>query len=73
MFIRNLWYMAAWEHEISADGLFSRTIIGIPLVFYRDDAGRVVALDERSNSQSSYHSRTVWSPRTTLLVATSTS
>ena len=47
MFIRNLWYVAAWEHEISADGLFSRTIIGIPIVFYRDDAGRVVALEDR--------------------------
>ena len=47
MFIRNLWYVAAWEHEISAAGLFSRTIIGTPLVFYRDDAGGIVALEDR--------------------------
>ena len=34
MFIRNLWYVAAWEHEIPADGLFSRVV---------SDGGLVVA------------------------------
>jgi vanillate O-demethylase monooxygenase subunit len=47
VFIRNLWYVAAWEHEIPADGLFARTIIDIPLVLFRDDTGRVVALEDR--------------------------
>jgi len=28
MFIRNCWYMVAWDHEVPADGLFSRTVIG---------------------------------------------
>lgn len=41
MFIRNLWYVAAWQHEIPADGLFSRVIIDVPLVFFRDEAGEV--------------------------------
>jgi hypothetical protein len=34
MFIRNLWYVAAWEHEMPADGLFSRVV---------SDGGLVVA------------------------------
>ena len=35
MFIRNCWYVVAWDHEIPADGLFARTVIGEPLVLYR--------------------------------------
>jgi len=27
-FIRNCWYMVAWDHEIPADGLFGRTASG---------------------------------------------
>jgi len=47
MFIRNCWYVAAWEHEIPADGLFHRTVIGEPLLLYRTAAGDVVALEDR--------------------------
>jgi hypothetical protein len=25
MFIRNCWYVVAWDHEVPADGLFART------------------------------------------------
>ncbi|CAB3947369.1 Toluene-4-sulfonate monooxygenase system iron-sulfur subunit TsaM1 [Achromobacter insolitus] len=47
MFIKNTWYVAAWDHEVSADGLFSRTITGVPVLMYRDGGGRLVALEDR--------------------------
>ena len=27
-FVRNCWYVAAWEDEISADSVFERTLLG---------------------------------------------
>ena len=47
MFIRNCWYVVAWDHEIPADALFSRTVIGEPLLLHRTAAGEVVALEDR--------------------------
>jgi phenylpropionate dioxygenase-like ring-hydroxylating dioxygenase large terminal subunit len=42
----NQWYVAAYGTEITKD-LFSRTICGSPVVFYRDSTGAVVALADR--------------------------
>lgn len=42
-FLRNRWYVAAWDGEIGFDA-FSRTICGEPIVLYRKVAGDVVAL-----------------------------
>ena len=42
----NQWYVAAYRTEITND-LFSRTICGALVVFYRDSAGAVVALADR--------------------------
>jgi len=47
MFIRNCWYVVAWDHEVGADTLLSRTVIGEPLVLFRTGDGRVVALEDR--------------------------
>lgn len=47
MFIRNMWYVAAWSHEVSADGLMPRTLLGDPVLLYRDEQGRAVALQDR--------------------------
>src|SRR4029450_6696149 len=47
MFLRNAWYVAAWDHEVSSDKLFSRIVLNEPLVLYRCGAGRVVALEDR--------------------------
>ncbi len=47
MFIRNCWYVVAWDHEIPAEGLFNRTVIGEPLLLYRTAQGEVVALEDR--------------------------
>jgi phenylpropionate dioxygenase-like ring-hydroxylating dioxygenase large terminal subunit len=46
-FLRNTWYVAAWSQEIAADHLLARTIMRVPLVFWRDRMGKVVALEDR--------------------------
>ena len=46
-FVRNCWYVAAWEDEISADSVFERTLLGESIVFYRASDGRVVALENQ--------------------------
>lgn len=47
MFLKDTWYVAAWSHEVSLTTLFSRTIIGKPVVFWRDGNGEVIALLDR--------------------------
>jgi vanillate O-demethylase monooxygenase subunit len=46
-FARNQWYVAAYGSEISSDGLFARTVLGEPIVFYRTASGEVAALSDR--------------------------
>ncbi|MBS0367065.1 MAG: aromatic ring-hydroxylating dioxygenase subunit alpha [Proteobacteria bacterium] len=45
MFLKNAWYVAAWEHEV-AHQLLAVQIIGQRLVLYRTDAGAPVALED---------------------------
>lgn len=47
MFIRNCWYVAAWDHEVSAEGMLARTLLNQPVLLYRDTSGRIVALEDR--------------------------
>jgi nitrite reductase/ring-hydroxylating ferredoxin subunit len=46
MFVKNAWYVAGWSHEIGRMPL-ERWIIGEPVVLYRTEAGRAVALEDR--------------------------
>ena len=46
MFVRNAWYVAAWDHEI-ARALTQRWIAGEPVLLYRTGAGQVVAMEDR--------------------------
>lgn len=46
MFLRNHWYVAAFDDEIGRS-LFARTILGEDLVLFRTEAGAVVALEDR--------------------------
>ncbi len=46
-FLLNCWYVAAWDHELIDGRLLARTILGKPVVLYKGDSGRVVALDDR--------------------------
>lgn len=47
MFIRNCWYVIAWDHEVPVDGLFSRKVLGEPILVYRTAAGGCVAMLDR--------------------------
>jgi len=46
MFLRNCWYVIAWEHEVPADALLARTVLGEPIVVFRA-AGGYAALEDR--------------------------
>jgi len=43
-FPRNAWYVAAWDHEVTAKQPLARTIAGRPLALWRNSDGRAVAL-----------------------------
>lgn len=47
MFIKNCWYVAAWDIEVPAEGMLARTLLGEPVLLYRDSQGRPVALEDR--------------------------
>jgi phenylpropionate dioxygenase-like ring-hydroxylating dioxygenase large terminal subunit len=47
MFIRNCWYVIAWDHEVPRDALFTRTVIGEPVLLFRKSDGTIVALEDR--------------------------
>lgn len=44
MFIKNAWYVAAWDHEITR-ALYPATILGEDIVLYRTTAGKIAALE----------------------------
>lgn len=46
-FLMNAWYVAAFSGELSMDKPLARTIVGLPLVFYRDDHRKASALADR--------------------------
>src|SRR5205085_9277990 len=46
-FLMNCWYVAAWDYELIDGKLLPRTILEKPVVLYRGDSGRVVALANR--------------------------
>ena len=46
-FIRNCWYVIAWDHEVTHDGLFSRTVLGEPILVLRAADGSLSAMLDR--------------------------
>jgi phenylpropionate dioxygenase-like ring-hydroxylating dioxygenase large terminal subunit len=46
MFIKNHWYVAGWSNELSGVP-FGRTFLNEPVVLYRTDLGRAVAMEDR--------------------------
>ena len=46
-FLTNCWYVAAWDHELIDGTLLARTILEKPVVLYKGESGRAVALDNR--------------------------
>ncbi len=50
MWLRDCWYVIAWEHEIPAagsPGLFSRTVLGEPVLVLRKENGDFAAMADR--------------------------
>lgn len=46
-FIKNCWYVAAWDHELIDGKMLARTILEKPIVFFQGKSGDVIALDDR--------------------------
>ncbi|SFA92470.1 vanillate O-demethylase monooxygenase subunit [Pseudomonas sp. NFIX10] len=46
-FLQNRWYMAGWSNEFSSTTLKARTLVGWPLVLFRNEKGEVCALHDR--------------------------
>jgi vanillate O-demethylase monooxygenase subunit len=47
MFLKNCWYVAAWDHELIDGRLLSRMLLGEHVLLYRGESGQVVALNDR--------------------------
>ena len=46
-YVRNAWYVAGWSDELEAGKPFPASILDEPIVIYRADSGRLVALEDR--------------------------
>ena len=46
MFVRNAWYVAAMDHEVTRT-MLRRVLLDEPVVFFRTDTGQPVALEDR--------------------------
>ena len=46
MYVRNAWYVAAWDHEVKRD-MMRRVLLDEPVVLFRRDDGTPVALEDR--------------------------
>ncbi len=57
MFLKNCWYVAAWDHELIDGKLLSRTVLGDHVLLYRGDSGEVIALNDRCPHRGALLSR----------------
>ena len=47
MWVKNCWYVAAWDNELGAGEIISRTVLDEPLAIYRAADGALVAMEDR--------------------------
>ncbi|CAM5499753.1 Rieske 2Fe-2S domain-containing protein [Eoetvoesiella caeni] len=47
MFLKNCWYMAGWDYELIDSKMLARKLLNEPVLFYRGESGKVVALADR--------------------------
>ncbi len=47
MFIKNIWYVAAWLSELEDDKVIGRTIANEPIAIWRDSKKKLVAMEDR--------------------------
>src|SRR6185295_14758889 len=57
MFLRNCWYVAAWDHELIDGRLIARTLLGDNLLLFRGDSGKATILDNRCPHRGALLSR----------------
>lgn len=46
-YLRNVWYVAAWDSEVKSGELFTRQLLDEQVLFFRDEAGNVKAVADR--------------------------
>jgi vanillate O-demethylase monooxygenase subunit len=46
-YLRNSWYVAAWDEEVTPGALLSRRLLGDAVVFFREESGHIRALADR--------------------------
>ena len=46
-YVRDAWYVAAWEQDLAVGKPFAITILNERIVLYRTESGRLVALEDR--------------------------
>jgi vanillate O-demethylase monooxygenase subunit len=46
-FLRNTWYMIAWEQELGGDAMLSRRVMGNRILVFRRSSGTIAALRDR--------------------------
>jgi len=47
MFLKNCWYVAAWDHELVRKKMMRRMLLNQPVVLYRREDGSPVAMEDR--------------------------
>ena len=47
MWLKDCWYVAAWDYELKPGEIISRTILNQPVALYRSSDGGLVALEDR--------------------------
>jgi len=47
MFLKNCWYVAAWDHELIDGKLLPRTLLNEHVLLYRGDSGQIMAVNNR--------------------------
>src|SRR5437763_7717146 len=47
MFLKNCWYVAAWDYDLIDGKMLARTLLGENVLLYRGDSGEVIALNNR--------------------------
>ncbi len=47
MFLKNCWYVGAWDHELIDGKLLSRVLLNEHVLLYRAESGKVVAMNDR--------------------------
>ncbi|RJG04002.1 aromatic ring-hydroxylating dioxygenase subunit alpha [Noviherbaspirillum sedimenti] len=46
-YLKNTWYVAAWDHEVSSSNLFHRILLGESILLFRDSKNTVQAIINR--------------------------